>query len=92
MTLNEEFDWSRFRFGLAVSIFSMVGLLLAPVVGFLEDRVISARRMVFAGLVVLAGELFFFSQTYNFQMYYAAVVLIAVGSTMSGWILMMKVL
>ena len=35
--------------------------LLGPVVGFLCDRVIQMRLMVFAGIVIIAGTTFLFS-------------------------------
>ena len=68
------------------------GILLGPVVGYLGDRVIGIRRTVVAGLVTLAGAFFFLSQTQGLWMFYAASALMAVGATMSGWILLMILL
>ena len=68
------------------------GILLGPVVGYLGDRVIGIRRTVVAGLVILAGAFFFLSQAQGLWMFYAASALIAVGATMSGWILLMTLL
>ena len=73
-------------------IFTFAGLLLGPVMGFLGDRVISIRRMVIAGLIILAGALFLFSMTLHLLVYYAALLLVAVGSTMTGWIMLMTVI
>ena len=68
------------------------GLLLGPVVGYLGDRVMGIRRTVVAGLFILSGAFFLFSQTQNLWMYYAVATLMAVGATMSGWIPLMAVL
>ena len=76
----------------ALYILIIGGLLLGPVVGYLGDRVMGIRRTVVAGLVILAGAFFLFSQTQNLWMYYAASMLMAVGATMSGWIPLMTLL
>ena len=89
----QDFNWTVGReLTWALYILIIGGLLLGPVVGYLGDRVIGIRRMVVAGLVILSGAFFFFSQTQNLWMYYAASALLAVGATISGGILLMTVL
>ena len=85
LVIGREVTW-------AVSILIIGGMLLGPVVGYLGDRVIGIRRMVVAGLVILAGAFFFLSQTQNLLAFYAVSALMAVGATMSGWILLMTLL
>ena len=76
----------------ALYILIIGGLLLGPVVGYLGDRVMDIRRTVVAGLIILSGAFFLFSQTHHLWMYYAASMLMAVGATMSGWIPLMTML
>ena len=90
VALEEDFNWKRFEISGALTILGVVSLLLGPVVGFLGDRV-DIRRLVVAGLIVLAGAFFLFNQTQNLWMYYTAAALMAVGATMSGWILLVTV-
>ena len=92
LALERHFGWTRVQLSWALTLIRGVGLLLGPVVGYLGDRVISIRRMVVAGLVFLAGAFFFFSQTQNLWMFYAAFALMAAGATISGWILLMTTL
>ena len=91
LPLRQEFQRSSVEIGGATFTFIMVGLLLGPVAGFLADRGLSIRRMVVAGLIVVAGGLFLFSQAQELWMLYAAFGLMAAGATMSGWILIMTV-
>ena len=92
LALERHFGWTRAQLSWALTLIRGVGLLLGPVVGYLGDRVVSIRRMVVAGLVILAGAFFFFSQTQNLWMFYAAFALMAAGATISGWILLMTTL
>ncbi len=92
LPLSRELGLSRAAISGGVAIFSVVALSLGPVVGFLGDRVISIRRMVIAGLIVLAGAFFIFSQTQNLLVFYVATALMGAGSAMSGWILLMTVI
>ena len=82
--LEEEFDWSRISLSLAFTVSLVVSVLAAPIVGYLIDRHISIRRMVIAGLFILAGALFLFSQIQNFWMYLGAAAIVGVGAAMSG--------
>ena len=91
LPVSYELGWSIAAISGGVAIFSVVALLLGPVVGFLGDHVISIRRIVIAGLIVLAGAFFIFSQTQNLLVFYVATALIGAGSAMSGWILLMTV-
>lgn len=94
VALAQDFSWGVVGRELTQALYILIigGLLLGPVVGYLGDRVMGIRRTVVAGLVILAGAFFLFSQTQNLWMYYAASMLMAVGATMSGWIPLMTVL
>lgn len=48
--LTREFGWSRAEFAMAFTIHSLVGLVMAPVIGRLIDR-IGPRRMALIGIV-----------------------------------------
>ena len=90
--IRAELNWSLVELGVAGFILTSVGLLLGPVVGFLGDRVISVRRMVVAGLIVLAGAFFLLSQTQNLLMYFFTAALLGMSGAMAGWILLMTVI
>ena len=93
LAMKEEFNWQTFTLLAAVfAIGGGVSLFLGPVVGYLCDRVIPIRRMVIAGLIVLAGGFFLFSLVESPVIYLLASTIMIVGATMSGWILLMTVL
>lgn len=54
--LGDEFGWSRTQVSLGLTIFALVGLPLAPLVGMLVDR-FGARRIAIPGLL-LTGACF----------------------------------
>ena len=89
LVLWEEFGWTPVELSLTTLIFTIAGILLAPVVGLLGDRVVGIPRMVTAGLIVLAAAFFFFSRTQELWMALATVALMGVGATMSGWVLLL---
>ncbi len=90
--LKEDFGWRISYVAPAIPILAVGGILLGPAVGYLGDRVIGIPKMVAAGLIILAGALFLFSRTQDLWMFYTAVVLMTVGATMSGWILLLTAL
>ncbi len=76
----------------AIAVFSLLGWVLGPVAGYLGDRVISIRKLVISGLVILAGAYIFLSQLQSPWMALAVAVLMAAGAAMCGWVLLMAVL
>ena len=58
---------------------------MAPIQGWLLDRV-SPRAMMRIGVIVMAGGFFFLSTVSTLWSYYAAFLLIAVGSSLAGFL------
>jgi MFS family permease len=73
-----EFGWSRASISFAFSLRSEVGGIAAPIVGFLVDR-LGARRLMTAGVFIVAFGFVLLSQTDSLVWFYGAVVVIAIG-------------
>ncbi len=73
-----EFGWSYTQISLAASLRGLEMGFLAPLVGFLADR-LGPRRLILAGSVVAAGGLLLLSRTDNLATFYGAFVLISIG-------------
>lgn len=78
-----EFGWSRAATSFAFSLRTEVGGLAAPVVGFLVDRV-GARRLMTAGVSLVAVGFFLLSRIQDLWAFYGAVVVIAIGMSACG--------
>jgi MFS family permease len=83
-TLREEFGWSKAALAGAAVIQQVESALLGPVQGWLVDR-FGSRGMVQTGLVVLGSGFMLFSYVQSLAGFYAAFVLIALGSGLSGF-------
>jgi sugar phosphate permease len=81
--LTDEFGWSRAAVSAAFSLRTEVGGVAAPVVGFAADR-IGVRRLVVAGIWVVAAGFVVLSQSQSLLVFYGGVVLIAVGNSAAG--------
>jgi sugar phosphate permease len=81
--LTAEFGWSRAALSAAFSLRTEVGGLAAPVVGFAVDRV-GVRRLMIGGVVTVAIGFIALSQVQSLAAFYAAVVVIAIGTSASG--------
>ncbi len=81
--LEEEFGWSRAAISAAFSLRTEVGGIAAPVVGFAVDRM-GVRRLIFAGVFVVALGMILLSQTHSLLAFYGAVVIIAIGNSCTG--------
>ncbi len=82
--LSAEFGWSRTALAGGAAIQSLEGALIGPVLGWLVDR-LGPRTVVRAGVVVFALGFLAFSTVETIPGFYAAVTLIAVGASMSGY-------
>ncbi len=74
------FGWSYAAVAIASSIRGAETGLLAPLVGFLFDR-IGGRKLIFAGGIVVALGLFILSRTNSLTVYYISFVVIAIGTS-----------
>ena len=74
----DEFGWSRASLSFAFSLRSEVGGLAAPAVGFLVDRT-GPRRLMMGGVLIVVIGFVFLSRAESLLMFYAAVVVIAIG-------------
>ena len=77
----EEFGWSYTQVSLATSFRGVEGVLLAPFIGLLVDR-LGPRRLMFGGIILVAFGLVFLSRIASLGMFYGGFVLITIG--MSG--------
>ena len=82
--LSAEFGWSRTALAGGAAIQSLEGALIGPVLGWLIDRV-GPRAVVRTGVVVFALGFLAFSTVETIPGFYAAVTLIAIGGSMSGY-------
>lgn len=78
-----DFGWSRASVSFAFSLRSEVGGLAAPVVGFMVDRV-GSRRLMVAGVVLVALGFVLLSRIESLWGFYGAVVVIAIGMSATG--------
>jgi sugar phosphate permease len=81
--LTDEFGWSRAAVSAAFSLRTEVGGVAAPVVGFAVDRV-GVRRLLIAGVWVVALGFVLLSWSDSLWAFYGAVVVIAIGNSASG--------
>ena len=85
LALQTHFGWSTVQLAPAFGLTSVLGILVAPLVGYLTDR-IGTRRTVLFGLAILGGSWILFSFIGNLRMLYATYVLFTVGLGLAGWI------
>ncbi|HLF76252.1 MAG TPA: MFS transporter [Dehalococcoidia bacterium] len=81
--LEAEFGWSRAAISAAFSLRTEVGGVAAPAVGYLTDR-IGARKMITGGVVIVAIGFVLLSQVESLAVFYASIVVIAVGISSSS--------
>jgi sugar phosphate permease len=78
-----EFGWSRASVSFAFSLRSEVGGLAAPAVGFMVDRV-GSRRLMVAGVALVAVGFVLLSRVETLWAFYGAVIVIAIGMSATG--------
>jgi len=79
-SLLDEFGWSRAQISLALTLQGIEGVGAAPIVGLLVDRVGTRRLMIF-GLATAGLGLILLSWTHSLVWFYAAFVVISVGTS-----------
>jgi len=82
--LSAERGWSKTALSAGAAIQSIEGAVLGPLQGWLIDR-FGSRRMVQGGLVVFALGMAALSQVETLLGFYGAMVLVALGASLSGY-------
>ncbi|MFM9971367.1 MAG: MFS transporter [Burkholderiales bacterium] len=82
--LREEFGWGKAALAGAAVIQQVENALLGPIQGWLVDR-FGSQLMVRCGILALGAGFMLFSQVDTLTGFYAAFVLIALGSGFSGF-------
>ena len=86
--ITEEFGWSRAEFQLALLFSTGTGVITAPVVGWLLDRV-GARKMALSGLIGLSIALFAASmmngQLWMLYLCYTGMAFLGAGTIPVTW-------
>jgi MFS transporter, OFA family, oxalate/formate antiporter len=77
--LVREFGWSHTQVSFASSLRGLEMGILAPLIGFLADR-LGSRRLMLSGMIVLGAGLILLSYTQSLSMFYGAMILIAFGA------------
>lgn len=82
--LSDERGWSKTALSGGAAIQSLEGALLGPAVGWVMDRV-GARAMVQAGIVAFGLGFMVLSQVETIAGFYGAMILLALGASLSGY-------
>ena len=83
--LEDDFGWSRTTFALAFALQRVESGLLGPIEGWAIDR-FGPRKVMMTGLVIFAAGFFAFSQVNSIGTFYAAFLLIALGSSLGSFL------
>ena len=83
-TLSEERGWSKTALAGGAALQSLEGALLGPALGWLVDR-FGPRLMVQAGIVLLAAGFALLGTIDSLGQFYAAIVVISIGASLSGY-------
>jgi MFS family permease len=82
--LSEQYGWSKTALAGGAALQSLEGALLGPALGWLVDR-FGPRLMVQSGVVLLAFGFFLLSLIETLTGFYAAVLVISFGASLSGY-------
>lgn len=82
--LSHELGWSKTSLSAGAAMQSLEGAVIGPALGWVMDRV-GARLMVQIGIVVFGLGFIVLSQVDSLAGFYAAIVLLAVGTSLSGY-------
>ena len=85
VSLERHFNWSRTQLSGAFSVARLEGAMLGPLEGYLIDR-LGSRRMILIGWTVMGVGFLLFSQIQNLWQFYAAYLVISLGSGVGGWL------
>ena len=86
----DEFRWSYAQVSFAASIRGLEAGFLAPLVGFLFDRV-GPRKLIFAGATIMGIGLLLLSRTTSLAMFYSSFILISTAVSISVGVVPMTV-
>jgi MFS family permease len=86
--LQEEFGWSMTVISAAFALTRLESGLLGPLQGWLVDR-FGPRPILLIGTGLFGLGFFLFSQVNSIPTYFAAFILIALGSSLGGWATLM---
>jgi MFS family permease len=86
VALLREFGWSRTLLAGAFSVFVLVHGVMAPVLGWLADRIGPRRLFAAGGLLLAAGLLLDSTVSRPWHLYAAYGALTAVGVASAGWV------
>jgi len=81
--LEDHFGWRRALIAAGFSARTLVGGLVAPAVGHLADR-LGPRRVLMVGVLLVGAGFVLFGQVQSVWMFFAAVIVIAIGMGASG--------
>jgi MFS family permease len=82
--LRDEFGWSKTALAAAFSLQQVEGGLLGPLQGWFVDR-FGTRGMIRAGVMILGIGLMLLSQVNSLLAFYAAFLVVALGSSLCGF-------
>jgi sugar phosphate permease len=82
--LTEERGWSKTALSGAAALQSVEAALLGPALGWIVDR-FGAQVMIRAGIVLFGLGFLLLSQVDSLGMFYAAIAVMAIGTSLSGF-------
>jgi sugar phosphate permease len=82
--LSEERGWSKTALSVGAALQSLEGAILGPVLGWAMDR-FGARALLQFGMVIFGLGFIALSQVETLGGFYAAIVLMALGTSLSGY-------
>ena len=85
VSFRDDFGWTRATLTGAYSFARAESSIVAPIQGWMLDR-ISPRAVMRVGTVLMAAGFFFLARVDAIWSYYAAYLLIAVGSSLAGFL------
>ncbi|MDP6451916.1 MAG: MFS transporter [SAR202 cluster bacterium] len=91
VTLERQFGWTRTALSGAFALARVEGAVLGPLEGFLVDR-IGNRRMVLIGYTIMGIGFILMSQVRSLWHFYAAFIIISLGSGLGGWLAMISMI
>jgi sugar phosphate permease len=82
--LSEQKGWSKTSLAAGAALQSVEGAILGPVLGWMVDR-LGARKMVHAGVLLMAAGFLCFGQVETLAGFYGAVLVLVVGGSLCGY-------
>ena len=82
--LSHELGWSKTALSAGAAIQSLEGAVIGPALGWVMDRV-GPRAMLQIGIVAFGLGFILLSQVDSLAGFYAAIVMLAVGTSLSGY-------